>query len=149
MMKKARIKDGPEIQRIINLYAKEGKMLQRPILEIYENIRDFFVLRQGGKISGVAALSICWDDLAELRSVAVIKSRLKKGLGKKLIQRCMKEAKELGIKKVFVLTYIPDYFMKFGFKEVDRAELPHKIWKDCVNCPKFPDCGEVPMVRII
>jgi amino-acid N-acetyltransferase len=146
-IEKAKVKDGLEIQKIINVYAKEGKMLERSILEIYENIRDFFVYKKKGKIVGVAALTICWEDLAEIRSLAVVKSESKKGIGKRLVRKCINEAKKLGIKKVFVLTYIPEYFSKFGFKKVSRNDLPHKIWKDCIKCVKFPDCNEVPMVK--
>jgi len=146
-IEKAKVKDGLEIQKIINVYAKEGKMLERSILEIYENIRDFFVYKKKGKIVGVAALTICWEDLAEIRSLAVVKSESKKGVGKRLVRECINEAKKLGIKKVFVLTYIPEYFSKFGFKKVSRNDLPHKIWKDCIKCVKFPDCNEVPMVK--
>ncbi|MCX5776119.1 MAG: N-acetyltransferase [Candidatus Firestonebacteria bacterium] len=149
MIEKAKIRDGASIQNVINTHAKEGKMLQRSILEIYETIRDFFVYREKGKVLGVTALSICWEDLAEIRSVAVLKSESGKGIGDKLLKASFKEAKKLGIKKVFVLTYIPEYFKKYGFKNVDKSTLPHKIWKDCVKCPKFPDCGEVPMVKKI
>lgn len=147
MIQKAKIKDGPEIQKLINGHAKEGKMLQRSILEIYERIRDFFVVRKNGRVVGAASLAICWEDLAEIRSVAVKNSESGKGIGKELLWACEEEAKRLGIKKVFVLTYIPDYFKKFGYSVVSRSKLPHKIWKDCINCPKFPDCGEVPMMK--
>jgi amino-acid N-acetyltransferase len=149
MIQRAKITDGPDIQKLINGHAKEGKMLQRSILEIYERIRDFFVYRRNGRVVGAASLAICWEDLAEIRSVAVKNSDSGKGVGKKLIEACEEEARRLGIKKVFVLTYIPEYFKKFGYKTVSRAKLPHKIWKDCINCPKFPDCGEVPMVKTL
>jgi len=149
MIQRAKIKDGPAIQKLINGHAKKGKMLPRSILEIYERIREFFVYRRNGRVVGAASLSICWEDLAEIRSVAVKKSQAGRGVGKKLLEACEEEARQLGIKKVFVLTYIPEYFKKFGYKTVNRAKLPHKIWKDCVNCPKFPDCGEVPMVKEI
>jgi len=147
MIQKAKIKDGNEIQKLISTHAKEGKMLQRSILEIYENIRDYFVYRKNGKVIGASALAICWEDLAEIRSVAVLRSESGKGIGEKLLQACEDEALKLGIKKVFVLTYIPEYFQKHGFRIIDRSKLPHKIWKDCVNCSKFPDCGEVAMVK--
>ena len=149
MIEKARISDGKQIQSVISVHAKDGKMLERSVLEIYEAIRDFFVFRKNGKIVGVSALRIYWDDLAEIRSVAVLKSEAGKGVGEKLLKACFKDAKKLGIKKVFVLTYIPEYFKKHGFYVVDKSTLPHKIWKDCVKCPKFPDCGEVPMVKEI
>ncbi len=147
MIQKANIKDGPKIQKLINSHAKDGSMLQRSILEIYENIRSFIVYKKRGRVVGTSALAICWEDLAEIRSVAVAKAESGQGIGTQLVQACENEARQLGIKKVFVLTYIPDYFRKFGFRVVPRAKLPHKIWKDCVNCPKFPDCGEVPMMK--
>jgi len=149
MIEKAKISDAKQIQSVINIHAREGKMLERSVMEIYESIRDFFVYRKKDKIVGVTALRIYWDDLAEIRSVAVLKSESGKGVGDKLLKACFKDAKEIGIKKVFVLTYIPEYFKKYGFKVVDKSTLPHKIWKDCVKCPKFPDCGEVPMVKQI
>ena len=149
MITKAKISDAKEIQKVINVHAAEGKMLQRSILEIYDTIRDFYVFKKKGKVIGVTALSICWEDLAEIRSVAVLKSESGKGVADKLLKACFREAGKLGIKKVFVLTYIPAYFKKYGFNVVDKATLPHKIWKDCVKCPKFPDCGETPMVKII
>lgn len=148
-IEKAKIKDGLKIQKIINMYAKEGKMLERSLLEIYESIRDFFVYKRKGKIIGVVALTICWEDLAEIRSLAVVRTELDKSIGKKLVVECIKEAKKLEVKKIFVLTYIPEYFYKFGFKKVNRDDLPHKIWKDCIKCSKFPDCNEVPMIKEI
>lgn len=147
MIEKAKVKDAVEIQKLINYYAKKGKMLERPLLEIYESIRDFFVFRKNKKIAGVCALTICWNDLAEIRSLAVLPYEKGKKIGTKLIKMCFKEAKSLGIRKIFVLTYTPKYFYKFNFKEVDRASLPQKIWQDCIKCIKFPDCGEIPLVK--
>ena len=144
-IRKARIKDTNEIHRLINYYADKGLLLPRSLSEIYEHIRDYMILEQDGLIHGVCALGICWDDLAEIRSLAILKDSQKKGFGSKLVGECIKEAKELGIKKVFILTYVPDFFARFGFKKIPKSSLPHKIWSDCLKCPKFPDCDEIAM----
>jgi len=150
MITKATLKDAKDIQVIINTYAKKDLMLPKSIVEVYEKIRDFYVYRTvTGKVVGVCALSISWGDLAELRSLAVEKKYAKNGYGRELVDACLEEARELGVKKVFTLTYIPKFFKKFGFKVVKRDSLPHKVWTECVNCPKFPDCGEVPLVKQI
>ncbi|MEI7904315.1 MAG: N-acetyltransferase [Candidatus Firestonebacteria bacterium] len=149
MITKAKLADAKDIQRIINTYAKRDLMLPKSIVEVYEKIMDFYVYRSKGKVVGVAALSIPWGDLAELRSLAVEKRYAKKGIGRELVEACLSEARELGVLKVFTLTYIPAFFKKFGFKVVKRETLPHKVWTECVNCPKFPDCGEVPLIKSI
>ena len=147
MIRKARITDIKPIQDLINLFAKQDLMLPRSLNELYENIRDFWVAEENKKIMGCAALHISWDDLAELKSVAVIKSRQNRGIGKELILTCLNEARQLGARKVFVLTYKPDYFKKFGFKRVKSSNLPHKIWAECINCCKFPNCQEIALLK--
>ena len=122
-------------------------MLPRSLNELYESLRDFWVCEENKKITGCAALHISWDDLAEIKSIAVARNRQKKGLGKELILACLDEAKKLGAKKIFVLTYKPEFFKKFGFKKVKTSELPHKIWAECINCPKFPNCQEVALLK--
>jgi len=149
MIRKAGIKDIKEIQDIINFYAKKDVMLSRSLNELYENIRDFWVAEENKRVVGCAALHISWDDLAEIKSVAVSREKQGRGLGKDLVSVCLDEAKEMGAKKVFVLTYRPDYFKKFGFKRVRHASLPHKIWAECINCCKFPDCKEVALLKIL
>lgn len=146
MIRKANIKDIKNIQNLINTYAKEDLLLPRSLTELYENLRDFFVFEEKGKIYGCAALHINWEDLAEVKSLAVDKNRKKEGIGKSLLMACLDEAKKLKVKKVFCLTYQSEFFKKFGFREIDRAELPHKIWNECVNCVKFPDCCEVALM---
>jgi amino-acid N-acetyltransferase len=96
---------------------------------------------------GICALHICWDDLAEIRSLAVQEEVRNKGMGAKLVRACLEESKSLGVKSVFALTYRPDFFERLGFKKVDKAVLPHKIWTDCLKCVKFPDCDEVAVVK--
>lgn len=145
-VRKALVSDIKLIHRLINEFAKKGEMLPRSLNELYENIRDFFVAEENNEIKGVCALHILWEDLAEVRSLAVKKDSQKKGIGSLLVKRCLNEAKKLGIKKVFVLTYIPEFFKKIGFKELDKSKLPQKIWGDCIRCPKFPECDEVALI---
>ncbi len=143
MLRKAKIKDSLEIYKLINEYASEGILLPRSLNSIYEHIRDFWVYEENGRIIGCCALQIMWEDLAEIRSLAVRKERRGEGIGKKLVVACLKEAKELGIKKVFSLTYAKDFFESLGFKVVDKSFLPQKVWGDCINCIKFPNCDEI------
>ena len=149
IIRKAKLKDVNEIRKIVNYFAAEGKMLPLSLNQIYEKIRDFTVIEKNGKIIGCGALKIIWKDLAEIRSIAIKKKFQKKGYGKKLIESLLKEAEEIDIKKVFVLTYVPQFFEKFGFERTTKSKLPHKIWVDCINCPKFPRCDEIPMIKII
>lgn len=142
MIRKATVPDAQEIQRLINSFAERDAMLPRALNAIYESIRDFFVLEDNGRIIGCCALHVTWGDLAEVRSLAVDESCQGKGYGQLLVAACLAEAKDLGVPKVFALTYVPGFFEKMGFARVDKATLPHKIWSECINCPKFPDCGE-------
>ncbi|MFQ5996460.1 MAG: N-acetyltransferase [Dehalococcoidales bacterium] len=145
-VEKAKIQDVPQIHRLINDFADRGEMLGRPLSEIYENIRDYFVIRQGERVIACAALHVCWSDLAEIRSVAVAEESQKQGIGAQLIKACLEEAKELGIATVFCFTYQPGFFEKFGLSQVDKMELPRKVWTECYRCPKFPDCDEVALI---
>jgi len=149
MVRKAKIEDIKEIQKLINFFAQQDLMLPRSLNELYENLRDFWVCEENRKIIGCAALHISWDDLAEIKSLAVLKHKQRKGIGKELISACLNEASELGAKRIFVLTYKPDYFKKFGFKRVKTSDLPHKIWAECINCCKFPDCQEIALLKIL
>ncbi|MFA5089552.1 MAG: N-acetyltransferase [Candidatus Omnitrophota bacterium] len=147
MIRKAKIRDIKDIQGLINFFARQDIMLSRSLNELYEHIRDFWVFEDKGKILGCCALHVCWEDLAEIKSLAVAKAYHKKGIGKQLIANSIIEAKELGAKRLFVLTYKPEYFKQFGFRKVKHSSLPHKIWADCINCPKFPSCKEVAMLK--
>ena len=124
-------------------------MLPRSLNELYENIRDFWVATDSKKIIACCALHISWDNLAEIKSLAVAKNKQGKGVGRKLVFACLGETESLGAKQVFVLTYRPEFFKKFGFKRVKHANLPHKIWAECINCCKFPDCEEIALVKQI
>jgi amino-acid N-acetyltransferase len=149
IIKKATVQDAKSIHSLINKFAKKDKMLPRSLNETYENIRNFFICKDKNKIVGTSALHIMWEDLAEIRSIAVLKEYQNKGIGKKLIEHCLQEAKALGLKKVFVLTYNPGYFLNNGFKYIDKNTLPQKIWGDCLKCPKFPECDEVAVITTL
>lgn len=146
MLRKAEIKDVKEIQKLLTFFANRGDMLSRSLSELYEAIRDFYICEEEGRLLGTAALHIVWEDLAEIRSVAVSEEAGRKGVGTQLVQACIDEAREIGLKRVFCLTYKPNFFGKFGFRVVDKSELPHKVWGDCMKCVKFPDCDEIAMV---
>ncbi len=147
IIEKARIGDVQKMHELVNKFAAKGEMLPRALSEMYENLRDYFVIRDtNGKVSACAALHINWVDLAEIKALAVTEGKHKRGLGASLINACIKEAKELGIPRIFCLTYKPAFFEKCGFVEVDKMELPRKVWAECYSCPKFPDCDEVALV---
>ncbi|HEX7520356.1 MAG TPA: N-acetyltransferase [Candidatus Deferrimicrobium sp.] len=135
------------IQQLIAEYARKGDMLPRSLADIYENLRDYFVFEEDdGALAGSAAIHIMWEDLAEVRSLAVREGKMRRGIGTQLVESCISEAIVLGIGRVFALTYKPKFFEKLGFHVVDKAELPQKIWTDCLKCSKFPDCDEVALV---
>ena len=142
MIRKARVPDVPDIQRLVNSFAERDAMLPRSLSALYESIRDFYVVENGGAVVGCCALHVTWEDLAEVKSLAVDESAQRKGYGRALVEACLAEAREMGVPRVFALTYIPEFFERAGFARVDKATLPHKIWSECINCPKFPDCGE-------
>ena len=142
-VEKARISDATQMHKLVNYYADRGEMLARALSEIYENIRDYFVVKQGERVIACAALHVNWSDLAEIKSVAVAEDSQKQGIGDQLVEACLKEAKELGIPTIFCLTYKPAFFEKLGFSQVDKMELPQKVWSECYRCPKFPNCDEV------
>jgi len=147
MIRKARMADVKGIHQLIAEYARKGDMLPRSLADIYENLRDYFVfLEDDGELAGSASIHIMWEDLAEVRSLAVREGKMRRGVGTRLVESCISEAIMLGIDRVFALTYKPEFFEKLGFHIVDKAELPQKIWTDCLKCSKFPDCDEVALV---
>ena len=145
-VEKARISDVTQMHELINYFADKDEMLPRPLSEIYENIRDYFVVRQGERVIACAALHVMWSDLAEIKSVAVAEGSQGQGIGDQLVEACLKEAKELGMPTVFCLTYKPAFFERLGFSQLDKMELPRKVWGECYRCPKFPDCDEVALI---
>ena len=149
LIRKARIADIKEIHGLIKMFTGEGQILPRSLSELYDHLRDYFVCLDGersDKVLGTCAMHICWEDVAEIRSVAVHEEYQRRGIGAKLMDACLSEAITLGIYKIFVLTYKPEFFEKFGFKRIDKAILPHKIWADCLKCVRFPDCDEIAML---
>jgi amino-acid N-acetyltransferase len=146
VLRKAQIQDVKDIQKLLTFFANRGEMLSRSLSELYEAVRDFYVVEEDGRLLGTAALHIVWEDLAEVRSVAVAEDAGRKGIGGKLVMACIDEARELGLKRLFCLTYRPDFFGRFGFSIVDKSALPHKVWGDCMRCVKFPDCDEIAMI---
>jgi amino-acid N-acetyltransferase len=149
MIRKAQLKDIKQIQALVNFFAKQNLMLPRSLNELYENLRDFWVCEDKKQIIGCVALHVSWEDLAEIKSLAVKKNRQHKGIGNQLINTCIDEAKELGIKRIFALTFRPEFFKKFGFTKTKHSNLPHKIWAECINCHKFPNCQEIALVKKI
>jgi amino-acid N-acetyltransferase len=145
-LEKARINDANAVHKLINSFADKDEMLPRALSEIYENIREIFVVREEGKVVACAALHVNWCDLAEIRSLAVESALQNKDAGSMLVRACLDEARELGLPAVFCLTYKPAFFEKLGFTLIDKSELPRKIWAECFRCPKFPDCDEVSLV---
>lgn len=152
MLRQARVTDVPEIHALISRFADEGRMLPRSRARLYEMVRDFIVAEDagdegGGRVVAVGALRTLWEDWGEVCSLAVAEEYKGKGLGAGIVENLLSQATLLGLGRVFVLTFIPEYFERFGFEGMPKSGLPHRVWADCVNCPKFPDCGEVALVR--
>jgi amino-acid N-acetyltransferase len=147
MIRRARPSDAPAIHALIHRYSGKDLLLPRPLADIYERIRDFWVAIDGGQVAGCAALRIWWHDLAEVRSLAVAPGAEGRGYGAKLVDAVAAEATRFGVQNLFALTRIPDWFARNGFEPVDRAVLYHKVWGDCASCPKRAACDEVAVVR--
>jgi amino-acid N-acetyltransferase len=151
MIRKACITEAPAIRDLINRFAQQGQLLPLSLSEIYDRLRDFFVYLEDSpesptEILGVCALHFIWEDLAEIRSLAVHEDFRKKGIGSQLVNACLKEARSMDVKRIFCLTYHREFFSLHGFKEIDKSELPHKVWADCLKCSKFPECTEIAMI---
>jgi len=144
-VRKPTLKDSPGIAALIQHYAGRGFLLARTLRQVAESLRDFFVCEEAGRIVGCGALHL-WSDLAEIRSVAVQETHWRRGIGAALVRACLDEARQLGVETLFVLTYQPDFFARFGFEEVPKDRFPQKIWTDCAQCPKFPNCDEIAMI---
>ena len=144
-IRKANVKDAGQIFKILQEFAIKEILLPRSMNSIYENIRDFFVCEKGEEIIGVSSLHVFWEDLAEIKSLAVKEEYQHHGIGKELVEQCIEDAKQLGIKKVFALTYVPEFFENLGFKISDKSEFPQKVWTECIHCVKFNDCHEIPV----
>ena len=146
MIRNARMGDVREIHGLLQHFAGQGLLLGRSISSLYDQLRDFVVWDDNG-IKGVCALHICWENLAEIRSLAVREEAQGQGIGGQLVRRCLEDAALFGINRVFTLTYQREFFHSLGFEHIDKGELPHKIWSDCIHCPRFPDCDEEAMMK--
>ena len=144
MIRKAKISDVRSMHGILSVYAASGLLLGRSLSDLYAQLRDFLVVEEDSthEVIGTCSLRICWEDIAEIRSLAVREDFRGSDLGRAMVEICIREASEMGLKKLFVLTYVPAFFEKLGFKPVDKSVLPHKVWGDCIKCVKFPDCDE-------
>ena len=146
IIRPARMSDVKPIHGLLQQYADKGLLLGRSISSLYDQLRDFIVYEFEEVILGVCALHISWDNLAEIRSLAVVEESQGRGVGKELVVSCLDEARSLEIDNVFVLTYQAGFFRKLQFVDIEKHELPHKIWSDCLHCPKFPDCDEEALI---
>lgn len=147
IFRKATFSDVESILKLINGYAGQGLMLARSRNTLYEGLREFVLAEEDGEVVGVAALHLVWDELAEIRALAVHPDKIKSGIGRTIVEMLTEEAKELGVKTLFALTYQPGFFRKLNFNEVEKDSVPQKMWKECINCPKFPNCDEIAMVK--
>lgn len=151
MVRHATIKDIQSIYKLLQFFGNKGAMIARPLSALYDHVRDFvvYVDPESGKVVGCCALQFCWEDLAEIRSLAVEEAFQGTGVGRMLVESMVAEAKHYGVRELFTLTYQTGFFAKLGFKKIERTQLPLKIWSDCVHCVKFPDCDETAMMREI
>jgi amino-acid N-acetyltransferase len=148
-VRKARMSDIAPMLALINSYAAGGTMLPRTEFEISESMRDFSIAESSGGLVGCGALHFYSPTTGEIRSLAVNERAKTHGVGRRLIERLIEEAFEYSLDAVFAFTYVPDFFRKMGFLEVERGALPLKAWKDCLRCPKFQGCDEIAMMRVL
>jgi amino-acid N-acetyltransferase len=145
-IRKAELRDVPELFTLISHYAGERVLLPRPLRELYEHVREFTVAEEDGKVIGCGALKFYTHELAEVRSLCVAPELKSNGVGRRLAERLFQEAEEHGLKALFTLTVVPEFFAKLGFRGVNRLQLPMKIWRDCLHCPKLFHCDEKAMI---
>jgi amino-acid N-acetyltransferase len=146
MIREATVRDVPAIVALVNETAQKGLVLPKSLNQVYQNIRDFVVCEEDGKVVACAALHVLWEDLAEVRSLVVHTQRRGKGMGRQLVAALVKQARDLGVPRVFALTYQQEFFVSVGFHLIDKDQLPHKIWADCIDCIKFPNCDETAVI---
>ncbi|MCF8070302.1 MAG: N-acetyltransferase [Desulfobacterales bacterium] len=149
MIRKAQIQDVKVIHSLLKIYGDKGELISRPLTKLFDHLRDFsvFIDDKTEKILGCCALQFCWEDLAEIRSLAVYPDHTGKGVGTSLTASIIEEAQTYQIKELFTLTYRPGFFKRFGFNKIEREALPLKVWGDCLACVKFPDCDETAMIK--
>jgi len=145
-LRPARIADAEPIQSLVNYYAERGRMLHRSIENLYGHLRDFIVACDDAHtVVGCVAVAVFWADLAEVKSLAVASDLRGTGLGASLLDAAVENARRLGVRKLFALTYETDFFAKRGFETIDRQILPEKVWRECMACPKADACDEIAM----
>jgi amino-acid N-acetyltransferase len=149
IFRKAKFSDVEAIYHLINDYADKGLMLARSRNILYESLLEFTLAEEDGVIVGIGALHLCWDALAEIRALAVAPTVIKTGVGRQIVAKLTEEARELGVQTIYALTYQPGFFAKLGFTETAKEKLSHKVWKECINCAKFPNCDETAMVKTL
>ncbi|MHB8926660.1 MAG: N-acetyltransferase [Bacillota bacterium] len=148
-IRKARVDDIPQAHAAIDAYARQGLMLRRPLTFLYESLRDLVVAEEGGRVLGVGGLHVMWNDLAEVRALAVAPELRGRGVGRRLVDFMLGEAREMGLARVFALTYQREFFGACGFEVIDKEKLPQKVWKECVYCDRFQDCDELAVIRYL
>jgi amino-acid N-acetyltransferase len=146
-VRNAKITDAKAIYSLISNYAERDKMLFRPMADIYENLQSFTAVELNGGVVGCCALQIIWSDLAEIKSLAVDEANIGTGAGKMLVTEAIKQARQLGLPRIFALTLTPDFFEKMGFEIIEKDALPMKVWSDCAKCPKQQNCDEIAVIR--
>jgi len=146
MIRNARMDDVKHVYGLLSHFADKGLLLGRSLSSLYDQLRDFIVYEVDNTVVGACSLHVCWENLAEIRSLAIAEDYQGKNIGRQLVESCLAEAKSLGIQRVFTLTYQPGFFRRLGFSSLDKNELPHKVWSDCIQCPKFPDCNEEALI---
>ena len=146
VMRKARVTDVGAMHATINHYAAAQLMLPKTHLQLYENLRDYTVAVEGEEVLGCGALHIYWEDLAEIRAVAVRPGITQKGVGTRLVEQLIAEGRSFGLQQLFVFTYVPAFFGRFGFIQVEHRTMPLKVYNECFHCPKFNTCDEIAMV---
>ena len=149
LIRRALVSDAYDILDLVNELATEQVMLPRSPASVIENIRDFHVAEVDGDFAGCGALSVIWSDISEVRSIAIRPQYQKLGLGRRIAEELISESGALGVARVMAFTYVPGFFEKLGFEVVDHAALPHKVFNDCLNCPKFHKCDEVAVLRVL
>ncbi len=144
LLRKAAIRDVAELTSLIN---HDGSILPRSQHYVFENLRDFTVVQENGRIVGCGSLHVLWEDVAEIRSVTFADPELaRNGVFRQLLDRLLDEGRQLGVKQVLALTYDPESYLKHGFREVERAQVQRLVWNECINCVHFPDCMETPVI---
>lgn len=141
------VRDAPALRDLINHYAERGRMLHRSLESIYETLREFVVVVEDGLVIGCVAVDIFWADLAEVKSLAVAEGLRGRGIGRALVEAAEADARKLGVRKLFALTYEKEFFLSRGFAVIDRDTLPEKVWRECIACPRFDACDEIAMIK--